>query len=107
MSLKHKDYKEANIRFLEENLEKEGVMELPCGIQYKILLKGTGPVPTAKNTVKVHYRGTLIDGKVFDDSFARKRPEIFKVGMVKILMLASTVPIATISAHSTSTRVLE
>ena len=79
MSLKHKDYKEANIRFLEENLEKEGVMELPCGIQYKILLKGTGPVPTAKNTVKVHYRGTLIDGKVFDDSFARKRPEIFKV----------------------------
>ena len=54
MSLKHKDYKEANIRFLEENLEKEGVMELPCGIQYKILLKGTGPVPTAKNTVKVH-----------------------------------------------------
>lgn len=48
MSLKHKDYKEANIRFLEENLEKEGVMELPCGIQYKILLKGTGPVPTAK-----------------------------------------------------------
>lgn len=68
MSLKHKDYKEANIRFLEENLEKEGVMELPCGIQYKILLKGTGPVPTAKNTVKV-----------FDDSFARKRPEIFKV----------------------------
>ena len=79
MSLKHKDYKEANIRFLEENLEKEGVMELPCGIQYKILLKGTGPVPTAKNTVKVHYRGTLIDGKVFDDSFARKRPEIFIV----------------------------
>ena len=79
MSLKHKDYKEANIRFLEENLEKEGVMELHCGIQYKILLKGTGPVPTAKNTVKVHYRGTLIDGKVFDDSFARKRPEIFKV----------------------------
>lgn len=55
MSLKHKDYKEANIRFLEENLEKEGVMELPCGIQYKILLKGTGPVPTAKNTGK----GTL------------------------------------------------
>ena len=74
MSLKHKEYKEANERFLKENLTEEEVMELPCGVQYKILLKGNGPVPTAKSTVKVHYRGTLMDGKVFDDSFARKRP---------------------------------
>lgn len=79
MSIKQKDNKEANIRFLEENLRKEGVTELSCGVQYKILLKGTGPIPTARSTVKVHYRGTLIDGTVFDDSFARKRPEIFKV----------------------------
>lgn len=48
MSLKHKDYKEANIRFLEENLEKEGVMELPCGIQYKILLKVPDRYPLPK-----------------------------------------------------------
>lgn len=79
MSLKHKEYKEANERFLKENLTEEEVMELPCGVQYKILLRGNGPVPTAKSTVKVHYRGTLIDGKVFDDSFARKRPETFRV----------------------------
>ena len=51
MSLKHKDYKEANIRFLEENLEKEGVMELPCGIQYKILLKGTHCQKHGKGTL--------------------------------------------------------
>lgn len=74
-----KEYKEANIRFLEENLQEEGVLELPCGVQYKILLKGSGAIPTTKSTVKVHYRGTLIDGKVFDDSFARKRPEVFRV----------------------------
>ena len=73
MSLKHKEYKEANERFLKENLTEEEVMELPCGVQYKILLRGNGPVPTAKSTVKVHYRGTLIDGKVFDDSFAGSR----------------------------------
>lgn len=82
MSLKHKEYKEANIRFLEENLQEEGVMELPCGVQYKVLLKGNGSVPSARSTVKVHYRGTLIDGKVFDDSFARKRPEVFRVNEV-------------------------
>lgn len=79
MSLKHKEYKEANERFLTENLSEEGVNELPCGVQYKILLKGNGSTPTAKSTVKVHYRGTLIDGKVFDDSFARKHPEVFRV----------------------------
>lgn len=70
---------EANKSFLHENLQQEGVMELSCGVQYKVILKGSGPKPTARSTVKVHYRGTLIDGKVFDDSFARKRPEIFRV----------------------------
>ena len=42
MSLKHKEYKEANERFLKENLTEEEVMELPCGVQYKILLRGNG-----------------------------------------------------------------
>lgn len=82
MSLKHQEYKEANIRFLEENLHEEGVMELPCGVQYKVLLKSSGPMPTGKSTVKVHYRGTLINGKEFDNSFARKRPEVFRVNEV-------------------------
>ncbi|WP_321435754.1 FKBP-type peptidyl-prolyl cis-trans isomerase [uncultured Bacteroides sp.] len=82
MSLKHKDYKEANMQFLEENLNEEGVMELPCGVQYKVILQGKGPVPGAKSTVKVHYKGTMIDGTVFDDSFSRKRPESFRVNEV-------------------------
>lgn len=82
MSLKHQQYKEENIRFLENNLEEEGVMELPCGVQYKIILKGTGSVPTTKSTVRVHYRGTLINGKEFDNSFIRKHPETFRVNEV-------------------------
>lgn len=82
MSLKHQQYKEENIRFLENNLEEEGVMELPCGVQYKVILKGSGSTPTAKSMVRVHYRGTLIDGKEFDNSFSRKHPETFRVNEV-------------------------
>lgn len=79
MSLKHQAYKEANIRFLEENLQNEGINELPSGIQYKVILKGNGPAPSIKSTVKVHYKGTMIDGTEFDNSFARKKPEVFRV----------------------------
>lgn len=79
MSLKHQAYKEANIRFLEENLQNEGINELPSGIQYKVILKGNGPIPSIKSTVKVHYRRTMIDGTEFDNSFARKKPEVFRV----------------------------
>lgn len=82
MSLKHQQYKEENIRFLENNLEEEGVLKLPCGVQYKVILKGTGSIPTTKSTVRVHYRGTLINGKEFDNSFSRKRPETFRVNEV-------------------------
>lgn len=82
MSLKHQAYKEENIRFLENNRKEEGVEVLPCGVQYKVLLKGHGPIPTARSTVKVHYRGTLIDGTEFDNSFKRKRPEVFRVNEV-------------------------
>ena len=79
MSLKHQAYKEANIRFLEENLQNEGINELPSGIQYKVILKGNGPVPSIKSTVKLHYKGTMIDGTEFGNSFARKKPEVFRV----------------------------
>lgn len=82
MTPKQKAYKEENERFLEENLKNEGVMQLPCGVQYKILVKGNGTKPTRKSMVKVHYRGTLIDGREFDNSFARRAPEIFRVNEV-------------------------
>jgi FKBP-type peptidyl-prolyl cis-trans isomerase FklB len=64
----------ASRRFLEENKSKEGVQVLPGGVQYKVLRSGDGPKPTLKDTVVVHYRGTLIDGKEFDSSYARGEP---------------------------------
>lgn len=82
MTPKQKAYKEENERFLEENLKNEGVMQLPCGVQYKILVKGNGTKPTRRSMVKVHYRGTLIDGREFDNSFSRRAPEIFRVNEV-------------------------
>ncbi|MCL2097700.1 MAG: FKBP-type peptidyl-prolyl cis-trans isomerase [Bacteroidales bacterium] len=55
-------------KFLAENKEKEGVIETPSGLQYKIITEGTGPMATAIDTVEVHYIGTLIDGTEFDSS---------------------------------------
>ncbi|HEY7405238.1 MAG TPA: FKBP-type peptidyl-prolyl cis-trans isomerase [Candidatus Angelobacter sp.] len=52
--------------FLASNKTKEGVVTLPSGLEYKILKAGTGPKPTASDTVVCNYRGTLINGKEFD-----------------------------------------
>jgi FKBP-type peptidyl-prolyl cis-trans isomerase FklB len=68
--------------FLAANKAKEGVVTLPDGLQYKILTAGTGPKPTATDTVTVNYRGTLIDGKEFDSSYKRGQPVSFPVGHV-------------------------
>ncbi len=54
--------------FLAANKTKEGVVVLPSGLQYKVLKAGTGPKPTAADTVVCSYRGTLINGKEFDSS---------------------------------------
>ncbi len=70
--------------FLEKNKEKEGVKELPSGLQYKIIKKGTGETPTADSRVKTHYRGTLINGTEFDSSYKRNKPAEFAVrGVIK------------------------
>jgi FKBP-type peptidyl-prolyl cis-trans isomerase len=70
--------------FLAANKAKEGVVTLPSGLQYKVLTTGTGPKPTAEQTVVCQYRGTLIDGKEFDSSYKRGQPATFPVkGVIK------------------------
>ncbi|HEX8880238.1 MAG TPA: FKBP-type peptidyl-prolyl cis-trans isomerase [Candidatus Acidoferrum sp.] len=66
--------------FLAANKTKTGVVALPSGLQYKILQEGTGPKPTAADTVTVNYRGTLVDGTEFDSSYKRGQPASFPVG---------------------------
>ena len=60
--------RDAGRKFLEENAKKEGVITLPSGLQYKVLVKGDGPLPTINDKVQVNYEGRLIDGTVFDAS---------------------------------------
>jgi FKBP-type peptidyl-prolyl cis-trans isomerase FklB len=68
--------------FLAENAKKEGVKVTASGLQYKIITKGEGPVPTNTQKVKVHYEGRLIDGEVFDSSYKRGQPATFGVNQV-------------------------
>jgi FKBP-type peptidyl-prolyl cis-trans isomerase len=58
-----------NKEFLVENAKVQGVQTTPSGLQYKVLKSGDGATPTATDTVKVHYRGQLVDGTVFDESY--------------------------------------
>jgi|SRR3989339_1471546 len=68
--------------FLEENKKKPGVVVTASGLQYIAERQGSGPKPTAADKVKVHYKGTLIDGKPFDSSYDRGQPVEFMVGGV-------------------------
>jgi len=70
--------------FLAENGKKEGIKTLLSGLQYKVLAEGSGKMPKAEDTVTVHYKGTLIDGREFDASYKRGQPATFKVnGVIK------------------------
>jgi len=85
---------EEGVAFLTENAKKKEVTELPSGLQYEVLKDGDGDIPTAKNEVKCHYHGTLIDGTVFDSSVERGEPAVFPVngviqGWVEALQLMS------------------
>ncbi|HEY3323150.1 MAG TPA: FKBP-type peptidyl-prolyl cis-trans isomerase [Planctomycetota bacterium] len=68
--------------FLAENKKKDGVTELPSGLQYKVIKEGTGEMPKASDTVSVHYKGTVLDGTEFDSSYSRNEPASFQVGGV-------------------------
>ena len=70
--------------FLAANATKQGVVTLPSGLQYKVLTPGTGPKPTATDTVVCNYRGTLLDNTEFDSSYKRGQPATFPVsGVIK------------------------
>lgn len=68
--------------YLKKNKGKSGVKETKTGLQYKVLKEGTGLSPSATNTVKVNYRGTLIDGTEFDSSYKRNQPAEFVLNQV-------------------------
>ena len=68
--------------FLEGNTTKTGIVVLPSGIQYRIIEEGEGARPNMSSSVKVHYRGSKINGHEFDSSFARGVPEEFTVNTV-------------------------
>lgn len=85
---------EEGLAFLAENKTQEGVIELPSGLQYKVITEGEGEIPQANNQVKCHYHGTLVNGTVFDSSVERGQPATFPVngvipGWVEALQLMS------------------
>lgn len=69
-------------KFLEENGNKEEVHSLPSGVQYKVLVNGSGETPTKSDRVTVHYEGRLLDGTIFDSSYKRGSPASFGVTQV-------------------------
>lgn len=88
LAAKFADNKAAGEKFLAENKTKDGVVTTPSGLQYKIIKKGTGAIPADTSKVKVHYKGTLIDGTEFDSSYKRKdkdgkaQPATFRANQV-------------------------
>lgn len=68
--------------FLAENRTKAGVVETPSGLQYEVLIEGSGLSPSTTSQVTVHYEGRLLDGKVFDSSYERGEPVVFRVSGV-------------------------
>ena len=76
------DNQAAADEFLQKNLSKNGIVALPSGVQYRIIEEGEGARPGMEDTVKVHYRGSKINGHEFDSSFARGVPEEFPVNTV-------------------------
>ena len=75
-------YKKEGEEFLAANGKKDSVKTTVSGLQYKILREGTGISPVDTNTVTVHYRGRLINGVVFDESYSRNEPTTFKLNQV-------------------------
>lgn len=71
-----------NEKYLADHKTKEGVITTTSGLQYKVITKGEGKTPTATDKVKVHYKGTFVDGKTFDSSYDRGEPITFPLNQV-------------------------
>lgn len=69
-------------KFLSENKEKEGVVTLPSGLQYKVIKQGEGATPKETDKVSCHYKGTTLDGTEFDSSYKRDKPATFAVNQI-------------------------
>ncbi len=78
----HGENRRQGEQWLAENKKKEGVITLPSGLQYKVLVKGNGEIPTRTQRVKVNYEGHLIDGTEFDSSYKRNQPSTFRADQV-------------------------
>ena len=68
--------------FLAENAKREGVVTTKSGLQYEVIKEGDGKSPQATDTVKCHYEGRLIDGRIFDSSYNRGTPSVFTLDQV-------------------------
>ncbi|WP_132054994.1 FKBP-type peptidyl-prolyl cis-trans isomerase [Pseudocnuella soli] len=73
-SKKLNEEKQKGADFLAQNKDKEGVVTLPEGVQYKMTVEGTGNQPQVTTQIEAHYAGRLLDGKEFDSSFRRNKP---------------------------------
>ena len=69
-------------KYLADNANKEGVMVTESGLQYEVMSEGEGAKPVATDVVKVHYKGTLLDGTEFDSSYSRNEPTTFPLNRV-------------------------
>ena len=74
--------KAQGVAFLDSIAQTEGVVKTESGLCYKVITKGKGAIPTNTDKVKVHYRGTLIDGTEFDSSYSRNEPTTFRANQV-------------------------
>ncbi|MGH8085148.1 MAG: FKBP-type peptidyl-prolyl cis-trans isomerase [Lysobacter sp.] len=77
-----KTNQEEGAKFLADNAKKEGVKTTESGLQYQVITEGKGAKPDGDDVVRVHYKGTLLDGETFDSSYDRNEPAVFSLQQV-------------------------